>query len=191
LEWLNDQTIEGVGFFGVELELLRIDDSKAAPHFRVVVQPNEWVKEARSANPKTPPVSWSWEKFERVLGISTEKIELAQAICAEAERVIAERELPWKQYFGKGFVTYKRPGEYNVLDIDLKWHSPVRFAVKIPKSPSDLNLADPFPPLQSLWLPREREWGWTIPHIEAIPDLSGPIELSAEYQPPTGPMKAQ
>ena len=41
IEWLNLHT-EGLSFFGVELELLQIDDSLPAPHFKVVVQPNEW-----------------------------------------------------------------------------------------------------------------------------------------------------
>lgn len=44
LTWLNEQTREDVFCFGVEIELLRIDGSKPAPHFRVVVAPNEWQK---------------------------------------------------------------------------------------------------------------------------------------------------
>lgn len=49
LDWLNSHTVEGIDFFGVELELLRIDDSPAAPHFNVVAQPNEWAKSTREA----------------------------------------------------------------------------------------------------------------------------------------------
>lgn len=44
LTWLNENTHEDVLLFGVEIELLRIDDSRPAPHFRVVVEPNEWQK---------------------------------------------------------------------------------------------------------------------------------------------------
>jgi len=47
LDWLNAHTTEGVDFFGVELELLRIDDSAPAPHLKLVAQPNEWAKTAR------------------------------------------------------------------------------------------------------------------------------------------------
>src|SRR5436190_20564259 len=36
LDWLNAHTSEGIDFFGVELELLQIDDSPFAPHFKVV-----------------------------------------------------------------------------------------------------------------------------------------------------------
>lgn len=48
LDWLNGHTTEGVDFFGVELELLRIDDSAPAVHFKLVAQPNEWAKATRS-----------------------------------------------------------------------------------------------------------------------------------------------
>jgi hypothetical protein len=44
LTWLNERTHEGVLFFGVEVELLRIGESKPAPHFKVVVAPNDWQK---------------------------------------------------------------------------------------------------------------------------------------------------
>jgi Domain of unknown function (DUF4268) len=47
LIWLNENTVEDVLFFGVEIELLRIDGSKPAPHFKVVAAPNEWQKSKR------------------------------------------------------------------------------------------------------------------------------------------------
>ncbi len=55
LECLNENTRSGVGFFGVELELLRISDSPLAPNFRVLVQPNEWAKSVRPAAQTLPP----------------------------------------------------------------------------------------------------------------------------------------
>lgn len=47
LTWLNENTTEDILFFGVEIELLRIDGSKPAPHFKVVAAPNEWQKSKR------------------------------------------------------------------------------------------------------------------------------------------------
>ncbi len=63
LIWLNENTREDVLIFGVEIELLRIDDSRPAPHFRIVVEPNEWQKgQQRVTNPGSATVS---EKSQR------------------------------------------------------------------------------------------------------------------------------
>ncbi len=48
LQWLNDVTGPDTAFFGLELEVLQIANSPPAPNFKVVVQPNEWVKSQRS-----------------------------------------------------------------------------------------------------------------------------------------------
>lgn len=44
LDWLNEITDETVSFFGIELELLQVDESPPAAHFKLVAQPNEWRK---------------------------------------------------------------------------------------------------------------------------------------------------
>ena len=54
LDWLNTHTGEGIDFFGVELELLKIDDSLPAPHFKLVAQPNAWAKATREATAAQP-----------------------------------------------------------------------------------------------------------------------------------------
>lgn len=48
LDFLNEHTSEDVGFFGVEIELYRIDDSPVAPSFNVVCKPNDWARTVRS-----------------------------------------------------------------------------------------------------------------------------------------------
>src|SRR3990172_1967039 len=42
LDWLNRDTTEGLSFFGVQLEIFRIEDSLPAPNFKVLAQPSEW-----------------------------------------------------------------------------------------------------------------------------------------------------
>ena len=46
LDWLNRITDDEVSFFGIELEVLQIDDSNPAVNFKLVVQPSEWRKHA-------------------------------------------------------------------------------------------------------------------------------------------------
>lgn len=42
LEKLNRDSSQGVNYFGIEIELNKIDDSLPAPRFNVVVKPNDW-----------------------------------------------------------------------------------------------------------------------------------------------------
>ena len=46
LDWLNANTGSEVGFFGLEIELWKIDDSRCAPKFNVVSKPNNWTRSA-------------------------------------------------------------------------------------------------------------------------------------------------
>ena len=51
LDWLNKITDEKHNFFGVKIEILKIDD-KMAPNFKVISQPNDWSKSISSAASK-------------------------------------------------------------------------------------------------------------------------------------------
>ena len=42
LEWLNENSISKISFFGVEVHAISIDNSSPAVDFRVIVQPNDW-----------------------------------------------------------------------------------------------------------------------------------------------------
>lgn len=44
LEWLNQRTDEDTQFFGVVIDIFKIDDSKPAFSFKPVVSPSEWQK---------------------------------------------------------------------------------------------------------------------------------------------------
>jgi hypothetical protein len=42
IDWLNANTNERFDFFGVEIEVLKIGSSSAAPRFNIVAKPNDW-----------------------------------------------------------------------------------------------------------------------------------------------------
>ena len=44
IEWLNDHTDDDTNFFLVQMELWQIDDSRLAPRFHLIVEPNDWAK---------------------------------------------------------------------------------------------------------------------------------------------------
>lgn len=53
LDWLNEKIDGRVKFFGLEIELWRIGDSKLAPNFSIRCQPNDWTADVRSTAAKS------------------------------------------------------------------------------------------------------------------------------------------
>ena len=49
LDWLNDITDDSFRFFGLEVELWKIGDSKAAPKFNIISKPNDWTRSVSKA----------------------------------------------------------------------------------------------------------------------------------------------
>ncbi len=49
IDWLNRITDEKINFFGIEIEVLKIGQSDAAPQFKVVAKPNDWTRSVRKA----------------------------------------------------------------------------------------------------------------------------------------------
>ncbi len=64
LNLLNHRTGEDTQFFGVEVELLKIDDSRPAVNFKLVVTPNEWQKQTSSNARVTGSVSEQRERYQ-------------------------------------------------------------------------------------------------------------------------------
>ncbi|NLT51434.1 MAG: DUF4268 domain-containing protein [Ignavibacteria bacterium] len=47
IDWLNENTIEEINFFALEIELWKIGESLPAPKFNIICRPNEWVKSTK------------------------------------------------------------------------------------------------------------------------------------------------
>lgn len=72
LDWLNDNSVEDLSFFGVQVELWAIDESKPAVRFNVVSRPTELLRPAKvAANAELTPtrrlqLEW-WTAFRDAL----------------------------------------------------------------------------------------------------------------------------
>lgn len=90
LDWLNEITDETISFFGIELELLRVDNSAPAPHFKLVAQPNEWRK-----NIGRPPVSSRMQAYEAFFEELLDKVKEKHPSLTRATRAYPQN---WFNY---------------------------------------------------------------------------------------------
>ena len=73
LDWLNKHTSQDIGFFGLELEMWKIQDSRnplPAPKFNVVSRPNMLIREVQARNVTWPQAEEYWEEFKIILNRS-------------------------------------------------------------------------------------------------------------------------
>ena len=85
LQWLNQRTSTQTKFFGVVIEVWRIDDSQPAPYFRVVAAPNDW----RKRNIILQPPRKRYREFRRRL---EEKLRLEPDLPLEPG---SDHNKPW------------------------------------------------------------------------------------------------
>jgi hypothetical protein len=119
--------------------------------------------------------AWSWEAYRDQLHFPQQRIDIARHLVGLLADEIAGRALEWTEVFRKGFVAFNRRGGYNVVGVDLMWNRPVRMFLKLPGPPEDQeDLVNPFPHLESIWLERDRQWGW---HVDGEADISSVADV--------------
>lgn len=82
LEWLNELSREQTSFFGVEVEVLQIDDGRPAANFKIVAKPNWWQK-AQAA----PPISEKQQKYQGFFAELLKELKARKPGITHASRV--------------------------------------------------------------------------------------------------------
>lgn len=67
LEWLNSHTDASTDFFGVVVEVFRIDESRPVVRFKVLALPNEWQKSGSISPPRPSSRSEQYRQFFQAL----------------------------------------------------------------------------------------------------------------------------
>ena len=73
IEWLNNHSSDDIGFFLLEIHAYSIDGSKPAPYFKIIEQPNDFVKTVKELSSKTELTDTKknifefWSEFNTVL----------------------------------------------------------------------------------------------------------------------------
>ncbi len=124
---------------------------------------------------------WSWDAYAQELHTSSQRIEVGRALVRALEDATAAAGLPCAVRFRKGYVAFQRAGGHNVFEVDLHWRRPPRLLVVIPDDPAALGLADPYPELVGTWTPADRQWAWTVPTVEQVPDVGKLIPIARRF----------
>ncbi len=125
MDWLNQRTGEDTQFFGVVVELLRIDDSRPAPQFRIVSMPNGWRKEAAAllSGKATATLSPRAEKyrafFQRLLDTLREEHRFTNAKIGQPQNFYS-----FSLGYGSRVTFVVRFTGYEVVTVELYIDSP-------------------------------------------------------------------
>lgn len=86
LDWLNRLHAGKTEFFGVLVELLKVDDSKPAVNFRLVAFPNEWARATAGPTIEVTPRGAAYKQFfQSVLDELREKHRFTNARLAQPQ----------------------------------------------------------------------------------------------------------
>jgi hypothetical protein len=157
---------------------------------RIVGQTAE-AQQRKGQTPRKSVESWTWEQYRD--SIDERKFRVVETLRRGVNAAIVSRALPWTEQLHtlqNGYIGYQRQGGYIVVSILSRRMQP-ELAVKLPRAPIELQLENPYPELEQRWEEPRRQWVWTIPNTDAVPDVGAAIDITARYQPESGPMAVQ
>ena len=107
IDWLNRHTNEDAEFFGIAVELWKIDASLPAPHFNVVAAPNEWQRETkrRAQDAKKSERNLRYQAFFQKLAdaLTERKFTKPRKALAEGWFALPAGRSGWRVEFGAAF----------------------------------------------------------------------------------------
>jgi hypothetical protein len=106
LDWLNRN--ESTEFFGVVIEVLRINDSLPAPHLRLVASPNRWSRESKKTAQSTDPSEKGTAYkafFQKLLEELREGHRFTNAKVAQAQNWYSFTTGTWGFKYGMSFAS--------------------------------------------------------------------------------------
>jgi hypothetical protein len=132
------------------------------------------------------PAEGSWDSYAS--RFPTERVAVARSLFERLTRYVDANDLVWTPTLRSWWLGYKRPGGYYVAVINLRVEKPIEFMVKLPASPAQLDLQNPYPQLTSRWEESTRQWGWAVPTAGDVPDVTAAVDIARAHQPDKGPM---
>jgi hypothetical protein len=74
IDWLNEITGDDLEFYGVEIQLIKVDDSNPAPFFNVKVFPNGWSKEQKKLIDSSGQITQRREEYHNLFTALIENV---------------------------------------------------------------------------------------------------------------------
>jgi hypothetical protein len=145
-------------------------------------------KEQEEDLARQQPSEGSWDSYEA--RFPHEQVTVARSVFEKLGRYVDEHELAWTPTLRSWWLGYKRAGGYYVAIINLRVEKPIEFMVKLPASPERLGLENPYPHLKTRWEEATRQWGWALPTLGDVPDVTPAVDIARQHQPEKGPMPA-
>lgn len=189
IEFLNEQ-MSPAEVIGIEIRQYVGDGDLKTLVPRVVGQ-TEQARAQKSAGSRAY-VDVDWDYYASVL--SGANYALARELYERLERVVRNRELPWQATLRRQYFGFQRVGGYYTTGVNLYREKPLQFWIKLPLPPEELEalghtVSNPYPELSSFWDSPNKQWTWEVPRSEDPPDVVPAVELTALYQPASGPMQ--
>lgn len=148
-------------------------------------------EQARAQKGTRITVDANWDYYEEAF--APERLALMRKLYEAIDEAVVDHEARLTPKFRRGYFGFQRPGEFFVIGVELFRERPIQLWIKLPLSPDELRgLGHDFPvlypDLEGQWDAHNKQWEWSIPTIDDMPDVSQALALTLRYQPASGPM---